>query len=64
MSVTTLFVYIIITVQYDTSDFVGNQSMTSLLQPEPWVLKGINNKKYKGNQFIKPGTQAGAHLVS
>ena len=27
---------------------VGNQSMTYLLQPEPWVLDGIKHERYKG----------------
>ena len=43
---------VITTVQHNTSNFVGNQSMISFLQPEPWVFNGINNKRYKGIQFI------------
>ena len=26
--------------------------MTSLLQPEPWVLNGISNERYKGILFV------------
>ena len=48
----SLTIPLIITVQYNTSNSVGNQSMSSLLQPEPWMFNGINNKRYKGIYLI------------